>query len=57
MQAGGTKLMNAIDTIIVGAGGRGNAYGDFGLEHPHEMRVVGVAEPDAFRLPAFRRAT
>lgn len=47
--------MDAIDTIIVGAGGRGNAYGDFALEHPQEMRVVGVAEPDAFRRERFVR--
>ena len=45
--------MKAIDTIVVGAGGRGNAYGDFALEHPQEMRVVGVAEPDAFRRDRF----
>lgn len=45
--------MNAIDAIIVGAGGRGNAYGDFALEHPREMRVVGLAEPDAFRRERF----
>ena len=45
--------MKAIDTIVVGAGGRGNAYGDFALEHPQEMRVVGVAEPDALRRDRF----
>ena len=41
--------MTAIETIIVGAGGRGNAYGKFALEHPHELNVVGVAEPDPIR--------
>ena len=45
--------MEAIDTIIVGAGGRGNAYGNFALEHPQDMRVVGMAEPDAFRRERF----
>ncbi len=38
--------MTAIDTIIVGAGGRGKAYSKFALEYPRELRVVGVAEPD-----------
>ena len=38
--------MTAIDTIIVGAGGRGNAYSKFALQFPQELRVVGVAEPD-----------
>ncbi len=41
--------MAAIDTIIVGAGGRGNAYGQFALEYPQELRVTGVAEPDPIR--------
>ena len=41
--------MTAIETIIVGAGGRGNAYGKFALEYPHELSVVGVAEPDPIR--------
>jgi len=41
--------MTAIETIIVGAGGRGNAYGNFALEHPQELNVVGVAEPDDIR--------
>ena len=41
--------MPAVDTIIVGAGGRGNAYGKFALEYPNELNVVGVAEPDELR--------
>lgn len=41
--------MTAIDTIIVGAGGRGNAYGQFATEYPNELNVVGVAEPDDLR--------
>ncbi len=45
--------MNVIDTIIVGAGGRGNSYGNFAIEHPSEMRVVGVAEPNPVRRERF----
>lgn len=41
--------MTPIDTIIVGAGGRGNAYGKFAQEYPKELTVVGVAEPDELR--------
>ena len=41
--------MTPINTIIVGAGGRGNAYGRFAIEHPQELNVVGVAEPDDVR--------
>lgn len=45
--------MTAIDTIVVGAGSRGNAYGQYALEHPQELRVVGVAEPDPLRRNRF----
>lgn len=53
LHTSGAEQMDAIDTIILGAGGRGNAYGSFALEHPHEMRVVGLAEPDEFRRDRF----
>ena len=45
--------MTAIDTIIVGAGSRGNAYGQYALEYPRELKVVGVAEPDQVRRNRF----
>lgn len=45
--------MDTIDTIIVGAGGRGNAYGNFAIAYPNEMRVVGIAEPDPVRRERF----
>jgi len=38
-----------VETIIVGAGGRGRAYSKFALEYPHEMDVIGIAEPDELR--------
>ena len=45
--------MSAIETIVVGAGGRGNAYGQFALDHPREVSVIGVAEPDPIRRDRF----
>ena len=45
--------MAAISTIIVGAGGRGLAYGRFAAEHPSELKVVDVAEPDPIRRERF----
>ena len=53
--------MAAIKTVVVGAGGRGNAYGQFALEYPEAVRIVGVAgarphPPRAFRAPAWHRA-
>ena len=47
--------MTAIDTIIVGAGGRGKAYSKFALEYPQELRVVGVAEPDPQKRQSLAR--
>lgn len=47
--------MTAIDTIIVGAGGRGKAYSKFALEYPQELRVVGVAEPDPQKRESLAR--
>ena len=48
--------MTAIETIIVGAGGRGNSYGKFALEYPRELNVMGVAEPDPIRRDRLARA-
>ena len=42
-------MTKPIETIIVGAGGRGNAYGNFAMQHPQELSVIGVAEPDEVR--------
>jgi predicted dehydrogenase len=42
-------MANPVETIIVGAGGRGNAYGNFAMQHPQELSVIGVAEPDEVR--------
>ncbi len=47
--------MAAIETVVVGAGGRGNAYGQFALEYPDDLRVVGVAEPDPISRERFVR--
>ncbi len=39
----------AVSTMIIGAGGRGDAYSQFALDYPHELEVVAVAEPDELR--------
>ncbi|MGA0846642.1 MAG: Gfo/Idh/MocA family protein [Luteolibacter sp.] len=37
--------MPPVTTAIVGAGKRGEAYAQYALDHPEELRIVAVAEP------------
>ncbi|MBN1371673.1 MAG: Gfo/Idh/MocA family oxidoreductase [Anaerolineaceae bacterium] len=54
-------MSKPVTAIVVGAGGRGTTYALFAKEHPHRLRIVGVAEPrdfyrqrlvDEFAIPA-----
>ena len=38
-----------ITAITLGAGNRGNVYGDYAVEHPDELDIVGAAEPIEIR--------
>ncbi len=38
-----------ITAIIVGGGHRAFIYADYSLDHPDELKIVGIAEPDEFR--------
>ncbi|MGX5689466.1 Gfo/Idh/MocA family protein [Arcticibacter tournemirensis] len=42
-------LDKAVTAITLGAGNRGMVYGDFAKNNPEELKIVGVAEPIAFR--------
>lgn len=49
--------MEPITAIVIGAGDRGErAYAPYALKHPSELRIVGVAEPDAERRARFAKA-
>jgi predicted dehydrogenase len=39
----------AITAITLGAGARGNVYGNFALAYPDHLQIVGVAEPSDVR--------
>ncbi|QPC84065.1 Gfo/Idh/MocA family oxidoreductase [Phototrophicus methaneseepsis] len=41
--------MPPIETVIIGAGGRGSVYGQYALKHPQDMIVTAVAEPQEDR--------
>jgi predicted dehydrogenase len=43
------KLAKPVTAITLGAGARGNVYGDYALEYPDQLDIVGVAEPIALR--------
>jgi predicted dehydrogenase len=43
------KPAKPVTVITLGAGNRGNVYGNFALSYPAEMDVVGVAEPIPLR--------
>lgn len=36
--------------VLVGYGNRGQVYGDYALGAPNELEIIGVVEPNAFKL-------
>ncbi len=49
--------MKKVTAILIGAGLRGaRTYSAYGLEHPEELKIVAVAEPDPVRRENFAKA-
>ncbi len=48
------KLDRAITAITLGAGGRGNVYGNFAAKFPDQVKIVGVAEPRELRRKRYQ---
>jgi len=46
---GNSGIKNPVTAITLGAGGRGNVYGNYGLQFAKELNIIGVAEPIAIR--------
>lgn len=42
---GNPEVADPVTAITLGAGSRGNVYGNYGIEFPNELDIVGVAEP------------
>ncbi|MEN8202823.1 MAG: Gfo/Idh/MocA family oxidoreductase [Bacteroidota bacterium] len=42
-----------VTCVVIGAGGRGNAYASYAEKYPDELKIVGVAEPIPFRRERF----
>jgi predicted dehydrogenase len=45
-----------VTAITLGAGARGNTYGNFALAYPEQVTIVGVAEPIPIRNERYARA-
>ncbi|MDR4889968.1 Gfo/Idh/MocA family oxidoreductase [Fredinandcohnia sp. QZ13] len=44
-----------VTAVVIGAGDRGaRAYAPYALDHPHELNIVGVAEPNEDRRKKFQ---
>lgn len=48
-------LQKPITAITLGAGNRGNVYGDYATEYPDELDIVGVAEPIPIRQERYAK--
>ncbi|BBH25038.1 oxidoreductase [Paenibacillus baekrokdamisoli] len=46
--------MERVNVAIIGAGTRGQAYADYAAEHPEEMNIIAVAEPNPERRRQFQ---
>ncbi|MFX0014406.1 MAG: Gfo/Idh/MocA family oxidoreductase [Promethearchaeota archaeon] len=46
-----------LTAIVIGAGNRGkDVYGQYALDHPHELKIIAVAEPHPIRRKIFAQA-
>lgn len=45
-------MTRPLTVAVVGCGSRGRTYASYALEHPNQMRVVAIAEPDRHRREA-----
>jgi Oxidoreductase family, NAD-binding Rossmann fold/Oxidoreductase family, C-terminal alpha/beta domain len=44
-----------VTAVTLGAGARGNVYGDYAIEYPEQLTIVGVADPNPLRLERYAR--
>jgi predicted dehydrogenase len=46
---GNPDIETPMTAITLGAGSRGNVYGNYGVQFPNELNIIGVAEPISIR--------
>jgi len=47
--------LKKVTIAVIGAGQRGDNYGNYALRHPHEVQFLAVAEPNPSRRAQFQR--
>ena len=52
---GNLSVKNPVSAITLGAGNRGNVYGNYGIQFPKELDIVGVAEPISIRNERYKK--
>lgn len=52
----GFRPSKPITAITLGAGNRGNVYGNYAIEYPEDLDIVGVAEPIVIRRERYMKA-
>ncbi len=48
------KIVKKVTIAVIGAGQRGNNYGNYVAKHPYEVQFVAVAEPTTIRRARFQ---
>ena len=43
------QLSKPVTAVTIGAGARGNVYGDYAIEYPEQLKILGVADPNPLR--------
>jgi predicted dehydrogenase len=49
------KLKKPVTVITCGAGARGNVYGNYAVQYPDQLDIIGVAEPIPIRRERYSR--
>ena len=48
--------MRPVEAVLLGAGARGyQTFGGYAKAYPHNLKIIGVAEPDPARRERFAR--
>lgn len=49
------RLSKPVTAITLGAGSRGNVYGNYAINYPEQLDIIGVAEPIPIRIERYSK--